>query len=115
MSAGEAQRAPRASTRWLHARPLAPLTRPARPPRSPIPSFSCNTEMVGLFKVSESAADSAELRGYVEAHAAKTGSHRAQQLLADWDNAAPKFVKVRKERPAHAPHRAPRTRRSRLC
>lgn len=63
--------------------------------------------MVGLFKVSESAADSAELRGYVEAHAAKTGSHRAQQLLADWDNAAPKFVKVRKERPAHAPHRAP--------
>jgi glutamate synthase domain-containing protein 3 len=51
-------------------------------------------EMVGLFKVSESAADSAELRGYVEAHAAKTGSHKARALLADWDKSAAKFVKV---------------------
>jgi len=54
----------------------------------------CNKEMVGLSKVSESEADMAELRGYIEAHAEKTGSVRAQELLATWDDTASKFTKV---------------------
>lgn len=52
--------------------------------------------MVGLFKVADSAADMAELRGYIEAHAEKTGSFRAKELLADWETSASKFVKVRR-------------------
>jgi len=54
----------------------------------------CNMEMVGLFKASDSAADSAELRGYIEAHAEKTGSFKAKEILANWEATVPKFVKV---------------------
>jgi glutamate synthase (ferredoxin) len=37
------------------------------------------------------AAAGAQLRGLIEAHAAKTGSARAKALLADWEAAKAKF------------------------
>lgn len=53
----------------------------------------CNTEMVALDKV-ETPADEAELRGYLEAHFAHTGSTVAERILGDWDTARGQFVKV---------------------
>lgn len=73
---------------------LTPRPPPASARRS-LAARSCNTEMVGLFKVSDSAADMAELRGYIEVHVEKTGSYRAKELLMDWEGSAAKFVKVR--------------------
>jgi glutamate synthase domain-containing protein 3 len=36
----------------------------------------------------------AELRGWIEKHAAATGSERAVKMLDAWDETAPRFVKV---------------------
>jgi glutamate synthase (ferredoxin) len=49
--------------------------------------------MVGLERVTESS-EAADLRSFIERHAELTGSARAREVLADWDNALPKFVKV---------------------
>jgi len=54
----------------------------------------CNMEMVGLSSVADNAEDAAELRGYVEAHAEKTGSVLAKEFLANWEESAAKFTKV---------------------
>ncbi|MCX7627907.1 MAG: glutamate synthase large subunit [Methylophilaceae bacterium] len=66
----------------------------------------CNLSMVSLEKV-ESAdkcrdtagehfgqPDEITLKGLIERHAALTGSTRAKAILADWNNARSKFVKV---------------------
>jgi glutamate synthase (NADPH/NADH) large chain len=66
----------------------------------------CNLSMVALEKV-ESAdkctnpagehlgqPDEVTLKGLIEKHAAATGSDRALAILADWNNARGKFVKV---------------------
>jgi len=53
----------------------------------------CNKAMVGLEKVTE-PTEVAELRSFIERHAELTGSARAREVLADWDNSLPKFVKV---------------------
>jgi glutamate synthase domain-containing protein 3 len=53
----------------------------------------CNLAMVDLEPVLLEA-DIIELRGLVELHLARTGSRRARTILADWDNALPRFVKV---------------------
>ncbi|HQQ62892.1 MAG TPA: glutamate synthase-related protein [Pseudomonadales bacterium] len=42
----------------------------------------------------EAQTDEEILRGLVERHAHYTGSERAKQLLADWENSRSKFVKV---------------------
>jgi glutamate synthase (NADPH/NADH) large chain len=45
-------------------------------------------------KAAPTAEDLAALRGLVEEHARQTGSRRASALLADWDSARLRFVKV---------------------
>ncbi len=40
------------------------------------------------------ASDEANLRRFIESHARLTGSGRAKELLADWDNARTRFIKV---------------------
>ena len=40
------------------------------------------------------ASDEANLRRFIENHARLTGSGRAKELLADWDNARTRFIKV---------------------
>ena len=52
-----------------------------------------NTQMVGVEKL-EDAREIAAVRAMVERHLAHTGSTRAKELLADWDKAVPRFVKV---------------------
>jgi len=65
----------------------------------------CNMSMVSLEKVLPAEADVGDtqhlgqadetlLKGIIENHADLTGSQRAQAILADWDNAREKFVKV---------------------
>ncbi len=51
-----------------------------------------NAEMVSLEPVPEDEAE--EVRALVERHRALTGSERAAELLADWDAAAARFVRV---------------------
>jgi glutamate synthase (ferredoxin) len=52
-----------------------------------------NTQMVGIEKLGD-AAEIAEVRALVERHLAATRSARAKQVLADWDQLVPKFVKI---------------------
>ncbi len=66
----------------------------------------CNLSMVALEKVDPAEksviaagehlgqADEVTLRTMIEKHATYTGSERAQAILADWNNARGKFVKV---------------------
>jgi glutamate synthase (NADPH/NADH) large chain len=66
----------------------------------------CNPAMVSLEKVlpelrqpkgdpmHNGKSDEAQLKSLVERHAAYTGSARAKALLANWDAAREKFVKV---------------------
>jgi glutamate synthase (NADPH/NADH) large chain len=53
----------------------------------------CNLEMIELEKV-QATKDLAELKALIEAHQAKTGSTVAEAMLADWEAALVKFVKV---------------------
>ena len=53
----------------------------------------CNTDMVELGRL-ENLEEIAEVGAMIERHAQLTGSRRAQQVLADWDNAVRDFVKV---------------------
>ncbi|MBM3676271.1 MAG: glutamate synthase large subunit [Actinobacteria bacterium] len=52
----------------------------------------CNMELVGFDPIEEE--DSARVRALVEEHHARTGSTVAERLLADWDGAIGRFVKV---------------------
>jgi glutamate synthase (NADPH/NADH) large chain len=66
----------------------------------------CNMSMVALEKVFAAAgqpdaslfhrgeADEVQLKRMIEQHAKLTGSARAKEVLADWDAAREKFVKV---------------------
>jgi glutamate synthase (NADPH/NADH) large chain len=53
----------------------------------------CNMEMVELESV-ENAADKAELKALITEHQENTQSDVAEELLADWDAAVKRFVKV---------------------
>ncbi|NEO26381.1 MAG: glutamate synthase subunit alpha, partial [Kamptonema sp. SIO4C4] len=53
----------------------------------------CNTEMVGLDRL-EDTEEIRELHSMIQKHAEYTGSSKAKQVLADWENMIPKFVKV---------------------
>ena len=53
----------------------------------------CNMEMVEL-ETLESAQDIADLKGLIQEHQANTQSDVAQALLADWESALKRFVKV---------------------
>ncbi len=53
----------------------------------------CNLEMVGLVPLAE-AEEIAAVRRLVQRHADYTGSQRARRLLAAWDAAVSKFIKV---------------------
>ena len=52
-----------------------------------------NPEMVVARPVKREQ-DIAEMKGLIEQHAKKTGSPRAKELLADWDSALPKLIRV---------------------
>ena len=52
----------------------------------------CNDELVGLEQLAE--ADAEELRALVQEHSERTGSDVAARLLAGWDEAVQRFVKV---------------------
>lgn len=54
---------------------------------------NCNLDMVDLDRV-ESAEESAELKSLIERHGELTGSTRAAEVLAAWDETLPKFIKV---------------------
>ena len=54
---------------------------------------ACNTEMVALEPLRD-PSEIAEVRGLVARHAALTGSARAAALLADWEAATGRFVRV---------------------
>ncbi len=54
---------------------------------------NCNLDMVDLDRV-ESAEESAELKSLIERHGELTGSSRAAEVLAAWDETLPKFIKV---------------------
>jgi glutamate synthase (ferredoxin) len=49
--------------------------------------------MVDLERLTD-AAEIAELKSMIERHAELTGSIRAQEILAAWDDSLPKFIKV---------------------
>jgi glutamate synthase (NADPH/NADH) large chain len=53
----------------------------------------CNLDMVDLEMVTE-PGDQAELKTLIEKHLAETGSARAANILAAWEEALPSFVKV---------------------
>ena len=53
----------------------------------------CNLDMIDLDPVTE-PEDVARLRSLLEEHAKYTGSQRARDILADYENALPNFVKV---------------------
>ena len=52
----------------------------------------CNTELVGFDAISPD--ESEELRGWVDEHRERTGSHVAARLLDDWQGTLNKMVKV---------------------
>lgn len=53
----------------------------------------CNLDMIDLDPVTE-PEDIERLRGLIAEHAAATGSEKAKDILADFENALPNFVKV---------------------
>ncbi|MFA7231702.1 MAG: glutamate synthase large subunit, partial [Victivallaceae bacterium] len=53
----------------------------------------CNLSMVDLEPVIQ-PQDIQELKSMIEEHHQKTGSVKAERILADWDNSLPRFVKV---------------------
>ncbi len=53
----------------------------------------CNLDMIDLDPVTE-PEDIAQLRGLIEEHAALTGSARAKEILSDFEQQLPNFVKV---------------------
>ncbi|WP_299548581.1 glutamate synthase large subunit [Seonamhaeicola sp.] len=52
----------------------------------------CNEETIDFDPIDE--ADEAELKGLIANHVAYTNSNRGKEILADWNNYLPKFVKV---------------------
>jgi glutamate synthase (ferredoxin) len=54
---------------------------------------NCNLDMVDLERV-ENAEEIAELKAMISRHAELTGSTRAAEVLAAWDQSLAKFVKV---------------------
>jgi glutamate synthase (ferredoxin) len=54
----------------------------------------CNTEMVGLSPLSSDVAEAATVRELLERHLELTGSVRAADLLARWDDEVGRFVRV---------------------
>ena len=53
----------------------------------------CNLEMVQLYQL-EDAEEIAQVRELIERHARYTGSRRSEEVLANWEQLVPKFVKV---------------------
>ena len=56
--------------------------------------LNCNLDSVDLFPIEAGSEDEAALRALLEEHVARTGSLKAQRLLADWENARPMFSRV---------------------
>ena len=54
----------------------------------------CNLDSIDLATVEAGSADEQELLGLLNEHVERTGSPLAKRLLADWQSARPKFVKV---------------------
>ena len=56
--------------------------------------LNSNLDSVDIFPVEAGSDDEAELVAKLREHVARTGSPKAQRLLADWANARPMFSKV---------------------
>ncbi|MBN2793180.1 MAG: glutamate synthase subunit alpha, partial [Desulfuromonadales bacterium] len=54
----------------------------------------CNTAMVDLEQMSHEDEDAEWLKQIIHKHYEQTGSHRAAELLADWNNQLERFVRV---------------------
>ncbi|MGI8965222.1 MAG: hypothetical protein ACR2H1_03935, partial [Limisphaerales bacterium] len=54
---------------------------------------NCNQQMVLLEKLTDEK-EITEVRGMIERHADYTRSQRAQNILANWEQFLPKFVRV---------------------
>ena len=56
--------------------------------------LNSNLDSVDFQPVEAESADEAELQAILKEHIARTGSPKAQRLLANWTQSRPKFVKV---------------------
>ncbi len=54
----------------------------------------CNLQSVDLESVAEGSADDIELKSLIEDFYISTASKRAKEILVNWENELPKFVKV---------------------
>lgn len=54
----------------------------------------CNLQSVDLESVAEGSADDIELKSLIEDFYISTDSKRAKEILVNWENELPKFVKV---------------------
>ncbi len=56
--------------------------------------LSCNLDGVDLESIEPGSDGERELKSLIEEHLAETGSQRAQEMLADWEQYRPRFVRV---------------------
>ena len=56
--------------------------------------LNCNLDSVDLFPVEAGSADEKELLALIDEHISRTGSPKAQRLVADWADVRPYFTKV---------------------
>ncbi len=56
--------------------------------------LSCNLDGVDLESVEPGSESEHELKSLIEQHLTETGSPRAQEMLADWEQYRPRFVRV---------------------
>jgi glutamate synthase (NADPH/NADH) large chain len=54
----------------------------------------CNLETVDLEPIDPDGDAEAELLALLRLHAEETGSSRARDILADWENYRPRFIRV---------------------
>ena len=54
----------------------------------------CNLSSIDLETIAEGSEDENELKGLIEEFYEATSSTRAREILDDWENMLPKFVKV---------------------
>lgn len=54
----------------------------------------CNLQSIDLESIAEDSDDDRRLQTLIHMHIRHTGSRRAEEILADWRNNLPKFVKV---------------------
>ena len=56
--------------------------------------LNCNLDYVDLYPLEEGSDDETSLKALLAEHGNRTGSPKARNLLDDWTNARPRFVKI---------------------